>query len=448
MNNKPMFLASLLCLLASCATPGATKRDHVVFYVWGDASEISNYEKIAKDFETETGFKVKVEPSTGSYYDNLNISFSSSSKAPDIYFTEPGEFVGHVAADKVLDLAPYIEEKVLDVKNAANPNGKIELWDLNDAYRYDGSKIGSGSYHALIKDYSPDFVLWYNKSHIDEYNAEHGLSKGDAGFMEYPSSEVALSWDEFLDMSSKLKKGSRYGTMLDRVPYKHVMEWVQMNGTSFWTEDGKHFNAEDPKLIEAFQFFADLQIGEKASSPLVGPVGIGSGQRFANGDLSFTFFGSYAYSTYGWDSLDFEFGIAPAPTPNGGSELYHACSGMIALAVNKDSTVKDEAVSFLNYYMTRGAEYMAKKGFNIPGNKLVAESEDFMYPESSELAMVNQYFLNLTASTHPLQFNQEIPALTIEDILGKHFSSYLSNPSSSTVEDVLIAAGNEIAREL
>ena len=37
----------------------------------------------------------------------------------------------------------------------------------------------------------------------DEYNTKNNLKSGDDGFMEYPSSEVPMTWDEFLDMSYK-----------------------------------------------------------------------------------------------------------------------------------------------------------------------------------------------------------------------------------------------------
>ena len=48
---------------------------------------------------------------------------------------------------------------------------------------------------------------------------------------------------------------------------------------------------------------------------------------------------------------------------------------MISLAVYNNSTMKDEAIAFLDYYMKEGNEYMARKGYNIPGNKIVANSE-------------------------------------------------------------------------
>lgn len=459
-NKKISRLASLLVIpalaLSVSACGGGGNRDAVIFYVWGDNAELACYEKIAKDFTEETGKKVNVQVSTGDYYDNLNVLFSSKNTAPDIFFTESGELPSHLASSKIMNLSPYIESGALDVKSPSNPDGEVELWDINDAYRYDGEVIGKGDYYALIKDWSPDFMLWYNKSHIDGYNAENNLSEGDEGYMQYPSDTVPMTWDEFYDMSYKLRKTARYGTMLDRVPYKHLMEWVQMTGSSVWAEDNKNFNSNDPDVYKAFKFFCDLQIGEKASAPIIGPTGVGSGEAFANGNVSFVFFGNWAYSTYNWNSVGFELGYCPSPVPAkaDGSALtendtYAACSGMISLAVYKNTTLPDDAVEFLNYYMTHGNRYMAAKGFNIPGNKAVANSPVFTNPEDSQLAEINQYFLNVANKyTHPIVYNTEMSQLSFENIIGKHMSDYLANPKGGTLQQVLDGIASDVKREL
>lgn len=457
MKNKTIksLVLGAVSLIALVSCGKTTKRDHLIFYVWGDNTELASYEKIARDYEAETGIKVEVQLATGNYYENLNISFSSKDQAPDIFFTESGEFLSHLASNKIMNLEPYIQNGALDVKTNSNSDGKIELWDVNSAYQYDGKNVGKGDHYALIKDWSPDFVMWYNKSHIDEYNKENNFKKGDAGYMEYPSKDVPMTWDEFLDMSYKLRKENRYGTMLDRVPYKHLMEWIQMTGSSTWI-DNKYFNNEDPNVYKAFQFFSDLQIGEKASAPIIGPTGVGSGEAFANENISFAFFGNWAYSTYSWDNAGFEIGYCPSPVPahTDGSALtsadaYAGSCGMISLAVYKDTTLPDEAISFLNYYMTKGNEYMASKGFNIPGNKLVANSDTYKNPENAELAEINQYFLNVANNyTHPIVYNNSIGQDTFESILGKHISDYLSNPKGTTLQAVLDKIATDVRREI
>ena len=459
MNKKIFTLLAMILValtLVACDDDNSVKRDHLVFSVWGSSAEVANYEKIAKAYEDQGGMHVKVVPATGDYYNSLNISFASKNNAPDLFFTESGEFIANLASSKIMNLQPYINSGALDVVTATNTDGKIELWDVNDAYRYDGEEIGKGDYYAIIKDWSPDFVLWYNKSHIDEYNSENSLQPGDAGYMKYPDKNIPMTWDEFLDMSYKLRKQNRYGTMLDRVPYKHLMEWIQMTGSSTWDSENKHFNANDPNVLKAFQFFVDLQVGSKASSPVIGPTGVGSGEAFANGNLSFAFFGNWAYSEYAWDSVGFEIGYCPSPVPAkaDGSALtaadtYAGSCGMVSLGIYKNTSNPDAAVDFLNFYMTYGNEYMAAKGFNIPGNKKVANSETYMYPENSEVGSINRYFLNIANNyTHPIVYNNYINQLTFENIVGKYMSTYLSNPSGDTLKNVLKNIADDLAREV
>ena len=96
MKKKILGLFTLVLtvlLLASCSGGANAKRDHLVFYVWGDPTEVACYEEIARNYEAKRGFKVEVVAATGDYYQNLNRRFSSTNTAPDIFFTEPGEFL-------------------------------------------------------------------------------------------------------------------------------------------------------------------------------------------------------------------------------------------------------------------------------------------------------------------------------------------------------------------
>ena len=448
--KKSSLMILPLLLLSGCKT--SSTRDYIVFYVWGDTVELSLYDKIARNFENETGIKVQVQAPASDYYNNLNISFSSKNNAPDIFFTESGEFNGHISSRKLLNLSPYIASKQLDVVTDSNPNGQIELWDINDSYRYDGTNYGNGDYYALIKDWSTDFVVWYNKSHIDQYNIENDLEDGDDGFMEYPSETVPMSWDTFLDMSYKLRKTNRYGTMLDRVPYKHVFEWIQMSGSSPWI-DGTYFNSADLNVYKAFEFFQNLQVGDKASSPLATETSaISSGNAFANGNLSFAFFGNWAYTAYNWNSVDFEIGLCPPPVNKANpkqSDTYAASASMVSLGVYKDSPRVDDAVKFLNYYMTEGQKTMASKGFNIPGNKKVASSNDFLTSEDALLAKINNYFYNIASKySHSLEFNRYLPQESVESLIQKNLSLHFNNPTQLTLQQVLNNIADDIRNEI
>ena len=65
------------------------------------------------------------------------------------------------------------------------------------------------------------------------------------------------------------------------------------------------------------------------------------------------------------------------------------------------------------------------------------------------LAGINQYFLNVANNyTHPIVYNGYIAQTTVEDIFGKYMSTYLSNPTGETLQEVLDKIAADIDREL
>ena len=99
--------------------------------------------------------------------------------------------------------------------------------------------------------------------------------------------------------------------------------------------------------------------------------------------------------------------------------------------------------------MTKGQEFLANKGFNIPGNKTIAESTAFKAPSNKKLKYINTFFLNIAQKySHTIEYNPYIPQETVEEKLGKYFSLYLNNPSSTTLKEVLFNAYNDLKAEL
>jgi hypothetical protein len=72
-----------------------------------------------------------------------------------------------------------------------------------------------------------------------------------------------------------------------------------------------------------------------------------------------------------------------------------------------------------------------------------------MYPENSEVGAINRYFLNIANTyTHPIVYNNYINQLTFENIIGKYMSTYLSNPTGDTLQNVLIKIADDVKREV
>lgn len=436
------FSAIAVLGLSSCER---RRRNYLIFYVWGSGEEKANYEQIASEFTEKNGIQVKVEVSSDTYFSDLVRRFSNKNQAPDIFFVESGQFSELMATGKLLNLSEYISNGTINVKTDSNPEGTIELWDINNNYKYDGQNYGDGDYYALIKDWTADFALWYNKDYINLYNEQHGYIEGDEEYMNYPDEKIPMSWDKFMDMSFKIQSITdtklRHGTAINNVPYKHVFEWVQQNGGSTWAHNGYDFNFADKKLIEAFQYFTNLQTGPMASAVNVIDANTSVGDQFHNGEIAFMFNGNWIYSSAQLDTVSFNFGICPPPVPKTvktEKENYAGCASMVGLGVYRSSSNKTKAVKFIDYYMNEGQTLLASKGFNVPGNKLTAYSSAFTDPKDKKLKEINKFFLDICNNyTHSIIYNSKMSQEKIEGYIQECFKPYLADPTQQKIEDVL-----------
>lgn len=382
---------------------------NLVYYIWGNDNEIKTAQTIVKNFmAANPKIKIEIERAGGDYYGMLRTRFAGNNE-PDIFLMDSGEITPFLKEGLLLNLENYIKK--------SDKLKESDLWSVNDSYRYNGEKLGSGDLYALVKDWTPDFMMIYNKNQFKE-----------AG-IPFPSETDPMSWDEFLNISKKLtirnSDGTvkRYGTSMDFVPYKHIFEYVAMTGGRMFTDDNKKFNYTDPKVKQAFQYFVNLQKGPDAPAEYTsGSSASVSGERFTSGDVSIVWYGRWAYSAYNWDKVNFEVGIAPPPVPEKGMKPYSATSGMIANAVSANTQYPDAAWRFVEYYETEGMKEVSKEGFNIPGNKTIATTL-FKNEGNEKTKKVNNFFLNAAENyTHPVEYNPYISQTRFETILGKEIS--------------------------
>jgi multiple sugar transport system substrate-binding protein len=450
-----MLCIVLLAVLSGCINDGGgeggyreadpNKEAEITYYIWGDYSQNV---KLAEQFtKIYPKWKVNVELATGNYYDSLK-SFFGSGSAPDLFYMEPGEIMPFVKDGLLLNLSDYLEK--------GTNFTAADLWEVNDGLKYNPASktLGSGNYYAFIKDLTTEFMMIYNKSHIDEFNA--GKSEGErlhsvVGYpveegTGYPSSKVSMSWAQALSMCKLLSKSdaqgnlTRYGTILDQVPWKHFLQWVQQKGSSMFTNNDTEFNAADAGVIAAATLLRDFQFGDnKSSAPIAGGT-VGGGSGFKNGDISVVWNGRWAFQSFGWYDADFEIGVAPPPMPTAGQETY-ACTGMVSQSISAKSKHPEVAYKFLEFFMTVGQKELAKTGFNIPGNKTVAYG-DFLKAEDPYVLELNEYFLSYAEDLHPMIFNRYFDFNSVEAIFGQELSkSWDPNPANRlTVENALLSA--------
>lgn len=182
-----------------------SKKVTLRYYVWGEEKD---NEALAEKFnKLHPNWTVEVELATGNYYDNLTTYFGADI-APDIFLMQSGQLMNYVRDGNLMNLSPYLEQSTKLTEN--------DLWSANEGYKYDFSTdtIGVGDYYAYIKDFTPDFMMIYNKSHIDEYNQDKTAGQKlheiigyptDEGSI-YPSTQTPMTWAQCQKMCHELTK--------------------------------------------------------------------------------------------------------------------------------------------------------------------------------------------------------------------------------------------------
>lgn len=350
------------------------------FYTWASKSQIDEYKaEIAKTFTTQyPNVQVRFETSQSNYFQNL-LTFMSSGQEPDVFQMEPGEIMPFLTADKLEPLDSYMAK-------SAKFNTTM-LWPINNsAYRYDGSKLGNGKLYSIIKDWSPDYMLFYNKKHFDQAK------------IPYPSSETPMTWDEFHTLMQKLtvKEGStvkRYGLLMDYVPYKQMVQFIVQNGGS-WFNSNQDIKLSDTKTRTALDYFFNL-VRDSGTGDYSG-ANFGA-YLFGNGGVSMYFGGRWLVTDYKWLENGIDLGVAPPPVPTAGSPKKVLTAGLVGISISKSCRNKQAAWKFVEWHMNEFSEVQSKKGYNIPGNK-VHSDKYFKNVSDPKIKAINDIFLKAAAN--------------------------------------------------
>lgn len=462
---KKSFLSILtiliLAILVSCTSTSSknievdeNKKCEIEFYVYDNASA---YRNLAKQFnQIYPNWTINVREDKSNYFDHLKTYFGAG-MAPDMFFMEPGEIASFLRDECLFNLQPLIE--------ASDSLKEEDLWEANNGYRYnyENGILGddNGDLYALAKDLSADFLMIYNKDHIDEYNETHEKTLIEVvGYPSedgvYPSETVPMTWaqnEEFCYQLAKFDNNGnfeRYGTVFDYIPWRHVMEWVQQQGSSLFSEDGKTFNATDEKVIAAFTHLTNYCYGEKVSSTPLDVKSVDTGIGFRSQSVSVVWGGRWSFKAYNWDTVGFEIGLAPGPVRNEGDEVFTTTS-FVGIGISAYSENPGVAYKFLEYILTSGVQQEIRNNasFNVPANYKIASSDAYLKPEDALQKRLNNYFYNMTKIAEPLKFSQYVDTSTMGAKIALHYGHTWSNTSSyMTPEKALLEIKKDLEIEI
>jgi multiple sugar transport system substrate-binding protein len=338
----------------------------------------------------------------------------AAGNTPDLSRSHGIGSISQVAKGIYENLDPYVAKS--SVIKASDLNA------VNNLFRWDGKVQGSGSLYGLVKDWSMDTTLWYNKTALK------------AAGLTGPGENESLSFDEMLTMAKKLtiKKNGQFVQYGLDIAWGWTMEYLwlaimaQAGGSPIFSADGKTANFTSPAALKAMQWFVDYLKAQVGPSPIVidanSPTTPFTANRTAL-DLVGYWFGEQVQAT----SAHFADHIGYAPSPHWEGKRFSGVDGGVGMSIASTSKVKDAAWKVMEWFMGgQPAIDRASTGWGLPAlNSLM-----HLLPQQTAFDK-----LRLRVTKNDSKFYEVVPLSPYADYTGA--SNAVSN------ELVKVAKGSE-----
>ncbi|MET8213398.1 extracellular solute-binding protein [Streptomyces sp. NPDC005373] len=290
-------------------------------------------------------------------YDMTKLNAMLASKNP------PDLVRGYGALD-----TPYFAARGLmtDLDSYFAKSSVIKVSDLdpvNDLWRFDGKKQGSGPRYGMAKDWSQDAMFWYRTDLFD------------AAKLDHPSATEPLSYDEWLDLGKQLVKRRLgkvkvYGMNAGGGNIQMFQQMTASAGGSLFADDLASLDFSSPEALKALSWYleyAKANIGPSPANP--NPDGW-DWPAFQASRMAMSSAGYWFGGTIGADAkLTKVSRFAPAPQLGGGHRIS-PCFGATGYWMPKDAKNKDLAWKLFEWYMGgKPAKERAGSGLGISALK-------------------------------------------------------------------------------
>ncbi|WP_404354034.1 ABC transporter substrate-binding protein [Exiguobacterium aurantiacum] len=388
-KSKKMFALTMSALmttslaLAGCSgdEAGADGKVELTFMFRGNPEELKAYQATVKRFEeANKDVKVTMVQTAPDQYDTKLKSAIAGRKIPDVFFYNPAQVKAYVNSGVLLDITEAVENSE-DVK-------LDDIWEKGvDKYRFDGKTLGEGAIYGLPKDLGP-FALGYNKTMFE-----------DAG-IPLPDKDKPYTWDEFVDVAKQLTKDTNGDGKMDQYGTGFNVNWalqpfVWSNGGDWINEDGTKVTIDDPKFIEALQFFVDQQL-KHGITPSIGETQtLDTYQRWLKGQLAFFPVGPWDMAAFK-EQLKFEYDLLPWPA--GSTGKASGWVGSLGIGVGSTTKHKEEAAELAMYLSAdqEGQQALVDAQVQLPNSMEIADNwaaDTSIKPENKQefLDLINDY---------------------------------------------------------
>lgn len=367
------------------ATANAGKNDsketkNLTFMFRGGTDEQKAYEGVVKQFEADhPNVKVKIVVTAADQYATKLKASITGNSVPDVFYFESGDLKAYVNSGVLLDLTSYVE---------SNPNIDLNnIWKYGvDLYRYDGTMAGQGNLYGMPKDVGP-FALGYNKTMFE------------AAGIPLPDKDKPYTWDEFIKVAQQLTIDKDGDGKLDQFGAGFNVQWALpsfawSNGSDWLDATKTKVTIDDPKFIEALQFFVDMQNKYGITPSTEQAQTLDTYQRWMKGEMAFFPVGPWDMSTY--ETLPFDYDLIPYPAGSTGKSA--TWTGSLGIGASAKTKHPDEAVELINYLTAskEGMEALVKAKVQIPNlidmaTEWAADTSTKPANKEEFLQVVNEY---------------------------------------------------------
>jgi len=390
-------VASGATLLASCApavtptfepskaqptAPAATsasgaackyKKCKLIVSSWWGPHEIEGAEKsFAGTFKKQTGIDVKYEFITNAEY-NAKVLTNLVGSDPYDVVTFSADFApAYIEKDILLPLDDLIKRDKLDLSNIQP--AALEQWTHNG--KLYGLTQDMGSYHFYI-----------NKEHF----AKAGITP--------PKPTEEWTWDKLREWAKALtiKKGDQivqygFGGTGSQGAWD---SWANLNGASMFSDGMKEALMDDPKVIEALDFYQKL-MHEDGVALKPGSTATSEQDMFLAGQISIMFGGTWRLGYYRSKKTEMKFDWDVALPPHNATAkewfIPNFTAGWVLPKVAKDVDASWEA---MKYYAsdTFAKEAMFSSLSGLPTTKTVLEGAWYaQWPENPPQGLTREFY--------------------------------------------------------
>lgn len=369
--------------LAGCSgdEAGADGKVELTFMFRGNPEELKAYQATVKRFEADNeNVKVTMVQTAPDQYDTKLKSAIAGRKIPDVFFYNPAQVKAYVNSGVLLDITEAVE--------GSEGVQLDDIWEKGvDKYRFDGKTLGEGAIYGLPKDLGP-FALGYNKTMFEE-----------AG-IELPDNDKPYTWDEFIDVAKELTKDTNNDGKTDQYGTGFNVNWalqpfVWSNGADWINEDNTKVTIDDPKFIEALQFFVDQQLVHEVTPSIGETQTLDTYQRWLKGQLAFFPVGPWDMAAFK-EQLKFEYDLMPWPAGSTGKSAGWV--GSLGIGVGATTKYEKEAAELAMYLSAdqEGQQALVDAQVQLPNSVEIADTwaaDESIKPDNKEefLDMINDY---------------------------------------------------------